>query len=363
MADYPDGLWLGIASTAVPRDGRRRWRPGVHYRRIARAARRHGMRVCLFDPGRQAEWSRISAYVPVDSNRPDGDWEPASLRFPDVIYENVYVHLAVKGYSAALRAQARRRGVPLFNPMLPGKWQMVGFLRRAQLHHLVPETEMLTTADALWRALERWRIVYVKPSGGYGGVNVHRLELLADGHVRMRADRRGGRVRAWERVVDRRRLADFVQSLRGRYLVQRGLRLFRVNGRRVDFRVVLHRDHQGEWQLIGIVPKMAAPDGVVTNIIAGGERWTLEKLESAAKREGKEVPVGDLVRAAKSIAEALSRRYETVGLVGFDMAVEEDGHVWMIEMNPKPARSLLDRSMLEKLAACQAGFAHWLAHR
>lgn len=299
----------------------------------------------------------------MDSNRPDGDWELVSLRFPNVIYENVYVHLAVKGYSAPLRAEARRRGVPLFNPMLPGKWQMFRFLRRVHLDHLAPETEVLTSADALWRALERWRIVYVKPSGGYGGVNVHRLELLVDGRVRARADRRGGRVRTWERVMERRHLDAFVHSLRGRYLVQRGLRLLRVGGRKVDFRVVLHRDHQGEWQLIGIVPKLAAPDGVVTNIIAGGERWTLEQLESAAKREGKDVPVDDLVRAAKSIAEALSHRYRTIGLVGFDMAVEEDGSVRMIEMNPKPARSLLDRPMLERLAACQAGFARWLIRR
>jgi len=363
VADHQEELWLGIATTAVPRDGRRRWRPGVHYRQIARAARRHGLRVCLFDPGRQAEWSRLSAFVPMDSNRPDGDWELVSLRFPDVIYENVYVHLAVKGYSAPLRAEARRRGVPLFNPMLPGKWQMIRFLRRVHLDHLAPETEVLTSADALWRALERWRIVYVKPSGGYGGVNVHRLELLADGRVRARADRRGGRVRTWERVMERRHLDAFVRSLRGRYLVQRGLRLLRVGGRKVDFRVVLHRDHQGEWQLIGIVPKLAAPDGVVTNIIAGGERWTLEQLESTAKREGKDVPVDDLVRAAKSIAEALSHRYRTIGLVGFDMAVEEDGSVRMIEMNPKPARSLLDRPMLERLAACQAGFARWLIRR
>jgi len=358
VANHQDGLWLGIATTAVPRHGR----PGAHYRRIARAARRHNLRVCLFDPGRQADWSRLSAFAPVDPDRPDGEWKPVSVRFPDVIYENVYVHLAVQGYSAPLRAEARRRGVPLFNPMLPGKWQMIRFLQRAQLDHLAPETEALTTAEALWRALERWRTVYVKPSGGYGGVNVHRLELL-DGRVRARADRRFGRVRTWERVMDRAQLASFIRSLRGRYLVQRGLRLLRVGGRKVDFRVVLHRDHRGEWQLIGIVPKLAAQDGVVTNLIAGGERWTLARLVSAANREGKDVPVEQLVKAAQSIAEALSHRYPTVGLVGFDMAVEEDGSVRMIEMNPKPARSLLDRPMLEKLAACQAGFAHWLIRR
>ncbi|SIS67840.1 YheC/YheD family endospore coat-associated protein [Alicyclobacillus vulcanalis] len=363
MAEHREPLWLGIATTAVPKDGQRRWRPGAHYRRIARAALSHGLRVCLFDPGRQAVWSRLSAYTPVDPARPDGDWQPAHVPFPDVIYENVYVHLAVKGYSAPLRAEARRRGVPLFNPMLPGKWQMISFLRRAGLDRFAPETESLTTSEHLWQALERWKTVYVKPSGGYGGMNVHRLELLPGDRVRVRADRRGGRVRTWERVLTRPQLASFVRSLRGRYLVQRGLRLLQVGGRKVDFRVVLHRDHRGQWQLVGIVPKLAAVDGVVTNIIAGGERWTLEQLEAAARREGKDVPVDQLVQAAQTIAEALSDRYKTVGLVGFDMAVEEGGHVRMIEMNPKPARSLLDRSMLEKLASCQAGFARYLARR
>ncbi|GLV12887.1 hypothetical protein Heshes_05710 [Alicyclobacillus hesperidum] len=352
---------FGIATTSLPIVRGAKRRPAFHYVRIARAAVRQGLDVCLFDP-HHVNWqtATVNGYVPERAQVPEGNWVKRTLPLPDVIYENVYVHLAIRGYSATLRTQAKRHHIPLFNPMLPGKWKMIAVLRQAGLSDATPETERVVSSEQVIHRVNEWQTAYVKPIGGYGGMNVYRIEQLRADQYRVSADRRGAEGGKWRKVMSESQLRTWLRRRIGGYLVQRGLKLLSIGGRKVDFRVVLHRDEHGEWQLVGIVPKVAAPDGVVTNIIAGGERVPLSRLAQMAEADGKAIPLDALEARARAIARALSRRYPTTALVGFDMAVEEDGSVKMIEMNPKPARSLLEGTMLARLAEYQAGFAKFL---
>lgn len=362
-------VYIGVATTVVPKKraashGDLR-RPAMQYVRMARAALSEQAQVFLFDPQQvDLNASRLSAWVPVSPQHPEQGWVKKTVPWPDVIYENVFVHLAMKGYSSGLRQAAQRRHTPLFNPILPGKWRMVQLLKEAGMATYSPETERLRDVSQLRSRLRDWGTVFVKPTGGYGGMDVNRLERLPDGRYRVSVDRtqsKTGHVRA---VLTDTSLTSWVTRRQQRpHLVQRGLKLMSVNRRKVDFRVVLHRDKQGVWQMVGIVPKVAALDGVVTNLVAGGERMDLTTLSRLAKTEGKTIPIPLLEERAQAIAAQLSRRYPSIGLVGFDMAVEENGAVKMIEMNPKPARSLLSTPMLDKLAVYTVGFATYLARK
>lgn len=346
--------WIGIATSVKPKlrtiaGGKRVRRPAQQYVRITQAAaKQYGARVCLFDP-HSVDWNNgtIDAWTPQDPQHPERDWVNRSVRLPDVIYENVFVHLAVQGYVSELRRQAAKRNIPLYNPILPGKWRMISVLKAAGLADYTPTTERLSSAAQVRDRLRKWGTIYVKPIGGYGGLNVHRIERQPDGTYRMSVDRTKSATRHKRTIMTAEELDKWTHAHRSGYLLQRGLHLMTVGGRKVDFRVVLHRDRHGEWQLVGIVPKLAATDGVVTNVIAGGERSDVKAFEQAAAREGKQVPWAALERRAKEIAAVLSKRHPSVGLVGFDMGVEDDGTISMIEMNPKPARSLLNRPMLE----------------
>lgn len=360
---------IGVATTVTPKlrntkNGRWR-RPAMQYVRIAAAASRLNAQVCLFHP-HQVNWSRgrVECWIPENDTRPQQNWVKRSVVLPDVIYENVFVHLAMDGYAVPLRNGASKRGIPLFNPVLPGKWRMVQLLNRAGLRDFTPETERLRDVEQLKSRLHDWDIAYVKPIGGYGGMDVNRVERLGGGRYRISVDRTKTQTAPVRTTMEGRQIQEWVSRRKFRpHLLQRGLNLLTVGERKLDFRVVVHRDVKGDWQLVGIVPKMAATDGVVTNIVAGGQRLDMDALEHLARAEGKNIPTHLLESRAKVIAEQLSKRYPTIGLIGFDMAVEENGKVSMIEMNPKPARSLLSVPMLERLAEHTAGFAVYLARR
>ncbi|MFB5190057.1 YheC/YheD family protein [Alicyclobacillus fastidiosus] len=361
--------FIGVATTALPKrrsiGERRITRPSMQYIRLAENAFARGVTLYLFHP-HQVDWGKgkVRAWMPENLARPRGNWIVKMERLPDVVYENVYVHLAMQGYTSELRKAMRMRKIPLYNPVLPGKWRMVEVLRANNMSDFTPQTEHLRSAKQAIERLNQWNVVYVKPIGGYGGMDVARVERLGAGRYRVGTDRTKSQTAHVRMTMTEAELRKWIGTrLRKPQIIQRGLRLISVGGRKVDFRVVLHRDGAGEWQLIGIVPKMAARDGVVTNIIAGGERTDVEQLSALAEREGKRLPLAELERKAKQIAGILSKRYPTMGLVGFDMAVEEDLTVSMIEMNPKPARSLLSKAMLERLAKHTVGFATYLAKR
>lgn len=359
--------WIGVASTVTPKarktEDRHVLRPPLYYCRMAARAWEGQTRLVLFDPADvRLNATHLNGWTPAHPERPFDRWERVKAPLPGSIYENVFVHLAMKGYSVPLRRMARLRKIPLFNPPMPDKWRILRLLQGKTVQAYVPETARLVDVDAALRKIARWRTTYVKPIGGYGGMGVTRIEMLDGESYRVSVDRTGHHVRTSRQVMSTAQLRAWIRSrLHRRHILQRGIPLLSVEGHRVDFRVVCQRGARGVWEVVGIVPKLAATDGVVSNIVAGGARASLEDLQARARRFGKEIPVESLELCALSIARLLSKHRSTTGIVGFDLGADDAGQVWLIEANPKPARSLLDDAQRRLSAQLSADFALYLA--
>lgn len=362
-------LWIGTATTVVPRlrksDDRNFLRPPLYYCQMAKRVNEAGVKYVLFDPQRVLwDVKRIDGWTPVDPARTLGPWHRVRTPLPDAVYENVFVHLAMKGYCSQLRRMSKVYGIPLFNPPLPDKWRVLRLLETADVRAYIPETTRLRDVDRAVAVIDKWRVAYVKPIGGYGGMGVTRVEKQTDGDYRVSLDRTQTRVHSSRRTLAAAQLRDWLrQRMHHPYLVQQGIPLMTLDGRKVEFRVVCQRDLRGRWQVVGVVPKLVAQGGVVSNIIAGGSRLSLDDCQALARRLGKSVPVTELHRCATTLAQAIGRGRPHAGIIGFDLGVEEGGRVWMIEANPKPARSLLDEAQRRRSAELSADFALYLARR
>ncbi len=361
------GICVGVATTVIPRRrvqaGVTVDRPSLHYCRMAQFVSRWGAEFILFDPV-HVRWSQgfVEAWSPVNPLRPFGNWQRVRQGLPDTIYENVFVHLAVQGYTRELRHRAADHGIPLFNPPLPNKWVTSQWLVGTEVSRFIPPAVKMGGDAGGVSRIRQWGTAYVKPVGGYGGMGVTRIESLPKGRYRLSTDRSrsGNRLR---QVVGETQLRTWLGKHDGHFMLQQGLNLMTLNDRKVDFRVVVQRNIEGQWNLVGIVPKIAAVDGVVTNLVAGGERLALDQCRVLAAREGKSIHVDELTDAALEMGRVVSRRYPMTGLLGYDMGMTEDGKVWMIEINPKPARSLLTDEMRRQSAHYSAGFSVYLARK
>lgn len=360
---------VGVATTVIPRPHRSadRWvsRPSRFYCMMARAAAEQGATLILFSPAdANFENRRVKGYAPVAADQAFGVWKRIDTRLPDVIYENVFVHLAIAGKAHGLRQGAKRCAIPLFNPSFPSKWQLHRWLQKHELRKHLPKTETHQSAAKTVSLIDEWGSAYIKPIGGYGGLGVTRVERLNADRYRLSTDRAGKQGGKSRLELSRGAL---VQTLRRRihrpHIVQQQIPLVMLKERKLDFRVVVQRSREGQWQVTGVVPKMAAKDGVVTNIIAGGERLTLAACRQMARQEDKTLNTDALERLALDLSNWLTHRIPYVGIIGYDLALDEQGHAWLIEANPKPARTLLSGAMLHRSARHCAEFAVYLANQ
>jgi hypothetical protein len=360
---------IGVVSSVSPdiRKARKQniLRPSPYYCMMAEYVASQNAQFMLFSP-KAVNWSaqNVDAWVPQNPTKPLENWHRKRMPLPDSMYENVFVHLAIQGYAASLRKMAKEHQIPVFNPALPGKWLMARWLMKSNLAKYQPETLLLPAPKIALSYIRDWSTVYVKPGGGYGGMGVARIEQMPHGEYRISIDRPGLNTRKVRMVLSE---SELVSWLRGKqkspHLLQRGLNLCEVNQCKIDFRVVTHRDGNGKWNLVGIIPKIAAKDGVVTNIIAGGKVVQLAELERLANGEGWQVPVSQISICALEIAKLLSAKVPNTGILGFDIGVEKNNRVSMIEMNPKPARSLLTKDMKIESAKFASGFSLYLARK
>jgi glutathione synthase/RimK-type ligase-like ATP-grasp enzyme len=304
-------------------------------------------------PGR--DWSGYT----LDSS---GRFVEGMFRTPDAIYENVFVHLVAKGLARPLRQTARARGIPLFNPLVPGKEWMTRWVA-AQVGYAMrtPATKRYDGVPVIREMLDRYGTVYVKPTDGHGGNDVFCVRR-GGGGFRVDCDRYHV-TSSMHRTIPEAKWSIFaIRQFGGRpHIVQQAIPLLQLEGGQVDFRVVVQRGLGGVWRLVGIVPKIAAKGGVVTNLVAGGRRATFGEIAKRLTILHEKKVARELEAAAIVCSEALTRRCPTLGVIGYDLGVDEEGEIWFIEANPKPARTLLFPEMRRRSATAAAEFLVHLA--
>ncbi len=355
-------ILLGVASTVVPADQTGRSR-SPFFMGMAQKANQLGAEFVLFHPDDiDVTQKRLRGYIMHDSSVGQRHgWVKRDVRLPDAIYENVFVHLVMKGMTRPLRNFAARENVPLFNPILPGKNTMshiVASLPQCALK--VPTTRLVTSVKDIADMLAEYETVYVKPTGGYGGRGVLRVSKVG-GAVVVDCDRYLELGKMHRRFVGNE-WEGFLQRIIARraHIVQEQIPLLQMGGAKVDFRVVAQRNKSGRWVMVGLVPKVASHNGVVTNLIAGGTRVTVAELR---KRIADQIPLQALEKSAICLSEQLSRRYPNLGVIGYDLGADASGRVWFIEANPKPARRLLFPELRRQAGDLAVEFAYYLASR
>jgi hypothetical protein len=216
----------------------------------------------------------------------------------------------------------------------------------------LPETVWFSEEN-LWSMLKRHKTVILKPSGGTGGWGVIRVRDLGGHRFEIHSGPR-------KRIVSNRKTAftsisSITRSASSRYLIQRCIDLATFRGAPIDIRVMVQRKRSTPWTVTGHLAKIAGKGYIVTNVaLSKGFVLPVRQALKGSNMSGRPVQavIRDLCDTALWSAQRLGR-FSTV--VGFDMGVDVNGRVWMIEANPKPAISLFlklkDKSMYRTIMA------------
>ncbi|MCM3632966.1 YheC/YheD family protein [Paenibacillus camelliae] len=201
-----------------------------------------------------------------------------------------------------------------------------------ELTRYLPDTHSVTY-DAVKKLLKQYDSLFLKPSTASVGQGVIRIRKSSKGPI---ADINVlGRTKS--KNVTIQQIVKMIKRERRNYLVQQGISLMSHEGKLVDFRVSVQKNGNGKWQYTGIVGRMAQKGAVVTNLHCRGKAlkasdifqtwgWNAAKIEK------------EIANLGIRIAETLDKSLPHVADIGLDIALDEQQHPWLIEVNFRDLR-------------------------
>ncbi|MCL6516243.1 MAG: YheC/YheD family protein [Alicyclobacillus sp.] len=272
----------------------------------------------------------------------NGAWRPAQLPLPDSIYDQVVSRRLErdKKYQAKRARLSKMYANRIFNDGFFDKWKVHEWLwQDRQTRNLVPYSERFTTEGQAIAFIKRHAVTFIKPVHGSLGVGIVRVTREADGsyryEVRHRTGRTQNRAATAEAVVEalRRRLRQ------SPHLLQQGIPVARYRERPFDIRIVLQRDGSGEWKRTKMFARVARSGEFTANLASGGEALPVDAVlrEAFSAPERRRRARRLIRRAASLVAAAIEQQCgKPLGELGVDLAVDESGSVWVLEVNSKP---------------------------
>lgn len=233
--------------------------------------------------------------------------------------------------------------------MSKGKWTKYILMKDdEELSLYLPETKQLTE-EALWEFLEKYNDVIIKPSRGHYGRGVVKVTALGEDQYEIHYENKKVTLTGKNETFD---------CLKENYLqkrlniVQQRVRLASINGCPFDLRVMVQRKTDSTtWVITGIAAKVASAGFIVTNIAK-----KILPAETALEQAGlKEIDliINRIHLISLTTAERLQEFYPERRSFGIDIGLDQNGGIWIIEVNVLPTISLFkfleDQTIYERI--------------
>ncbi|SDC08226.1 YheC/D like ATP-grasp [Paenibacillus sp. UNCCL117] len=316
------------------------------YRRLCLLGRKLGLRVFVFTP-EGADWkqSRIAGFY-YDAGT--HSWVSGSFALPPLVYDRCFctTRRQYADYRLAIAELHRRPGIRLLGCGLKGKWEVHRLLAAdSRIARYLPETEPLRSMRTAAEWLKQYGEAVLKPAGGSQGRGVLHVRREAQGsfprftvrgrdacnNVISRSFPNAGELFGWlRRLIGRRR-----------YLVQRYLQLHTGDGDAFDVRALVQKAAGGSWRLTGFGVRLGQNGSLTSNLHGGGRVAAAEPwLAREFGRERADALLEELSRLCEIVPEALEAGHGRLAELGLDFGIDRGGHIWLLEANSKPGRSI-----------------------
>ncbi|KKK40073.1 hypothetical protein WQ57_00760 [Mesobacillus campisalis] len=238
------------------------------------------------------------------------------------------------------------------------KWKLKDVLEKhSEFQQYVPETQWFNSTN-LSDMLDRHQMVYVKPDNWSFGRGVIRVE-----HVQKEDGSDQYMFQIETKIYSYNTFADLFSSLdteikdmmkkrkakNKKYIIQKGIHLLKYEGRIFDLRIMVQRTPDYEFEVTGILGRVADPHRIVTNFHSNGEVYPAEHLLAQHMDDEK---LQSYIGMLKKIGGNLAPLYD-LNAIGIDIGVDQDFLPWIIEVNiypdPYVFNELEDKTMLNRI--------------
>ncbi|WP_340022443.1 YheC/YheD family protein [Paenibacillus sp. FSL K6-1096] len=274
----------------------------------------------------------------------DEGWRKLSLPVADVINNRLTTRKvenrpSVQHFLADVKS---RYGTHFFNEKFLDKTEVFeALVQDPALQRYLPESHALSGFAILKRMCASYPSVFLKPVRGSLGKGILRISKEEGGYRLLSTTPMGTRRQSYSS------LAKLFQSIAPkmkttRYQIQQGLSLLEIGRRPVDFRALVQKNGTGKWGVTSIVARTAGSNHFVSNLARGGTLSTVREAigKSSLPAGVKESTQVQLPRAALAIARGVETYIPAhFGELGIDLALDQSGRIWLLEVNSKPSKN------------------------
>lgn len=300
----------------------------------------------------------------------NNEWGKCSLPLPDVIYNRISSRKYENSDEAKkLFTLFQKESIPVFNERFLNKWDVYRMLadNPVLVPHL-PETILYEKASDLDSMLQSHTVVFAKPTTGSLGRGIVRM-MHTNGQYVVHFSNKAPVLNDHEPYNLLPLLRTVVPILRRQpYILQQGIKTITHNNQSTDFRILCNKDKTGTWNVTSIVARCSANEQFVANVAMGGSLHHPKNVLSPlfSSRETNEIMklLTDLsLQCAITIEQHCNGTY---GELGVDLAIDEDGKPWILEVNTKPSKNddstfLLNENTIRPSTKALVQFATYLA--
>ncbi|NHM31141.1 YheC/YheD family protein [Neobacillus terrae] len=235
------------------------------------------------------------------------------------------------------------------------KWEKYSTLiKNKELEKHLPETTRFSTEKELWDFVYRYPSVILKPIDGSRGRKIFKVSEVESDKFEIHY------LNSREVFIGRNYAYSYFKNKkapRRTYLAQRYISLANIQGCPFDIRVIVQKQkNSNNWIVTGKAAKLAGQGFFVTNnnnqLRSGSILPVAEAIKASNIHkvdDNGEKLVSELERIALLATKTLEPIYQGHPIYGFDMGIDSDGHIWIIEANLNPGLSyflkLADKTM------------------
>lgn len=209
------------------------------------------------------------------------------------------------------------------------KWMIHQLLMASPLKGHLPVTAPYTPEDVV-KYLERFKRLIVKPTSGRLGTKIYLVAEDQGVYYLYHGTR--SPVRHFYLLED---LLSNVKSLVDEeFLLQQYVPLASIDGRIFDVRLLAQKNGHGVWQISGMLSRMALSYSYVTNVTQA----ILPVQEVLRRAFPYRYFIPRLTELGIMAAQTIEASVGSLGELSVDLGIDENGNIWIIELNAKPMK-------------------------
>ncbi|WP_226670089.1 YheC/YheD family protein [Metabacillus litoralis] len=273
----------------------------------------------------------------------DNKWIKISVPYPDVVHNRIHSRkLELSKAFLSVTTDFIENKIPYFNDRFLNKWEVHQILSASE--HLIPylpDSQLLESKATLEQMLHEKKDVFIKPINGSQGKRIFRVIEKDDQSYLLDFTTFSGEINKQYESFYQLFSSLYPRLKREGFLVQETINLKKYEHNTLDFRFLCHKKDQQNWKVSSSVARVSGDNQFVANLARGGSIFQIKDLLNKLYGEK------DSLQLRKLLAELSLEIVEVIciqaggefGEFGIDLALDEEGKPWIIEVNTKPSKS------------------------